>query len=82
MINNASYTSDKSGRPTDTELMECPHLYSCNNVEFLNGPRDNTAMADYLNHSIVRISATENIAASTILSVTLKITTHLTSKFL
>lgn len=52
----------QAGHPT--ELKERTELYRCNNVEFVDWSRDNTAIADYKNHSIVCIRAIENITKS------------------
>lgn len=43
------------------EFKEITHLYRFNNVEFMYGSRETTAMAYYQNHSTVRIRAMENV---------------------
>lgn len=73
MTNNDFYTLNEPVLPTDTKLKKSPHLQVSmdrrNNVEFSDASKTSTAMADYQNHSVVRIRAGENIPELTELYV-------------
>ena len=61
LLNDARYTTDEPGRPTDGQLKANPDNYRQNHVQFVDGSKANSTIADFRRHNIVQVKALRNI---------------------